>query len=82
MSWNYRVIEYVEPEDDPWWAIHEVYYDDDGKPIRYTEEPAWAMSLEDMGGSLSWVLDRMRDALSRPVLKESDFGEQNEGTKT
>ena len=68
MSWNYRVIEFVDPE--PWQAIHEVYYDQD-KPTSYSEAPAVVMSSD--AGSLSWVLERMKEALSKPALAETDF---------
>lgn len=75
MAWNYRVIEFVDPNDGPWTAIHEVYYDDAGKPNGYAEDPAQVVSFDDGGNvrELSWVLDRMRDALGKPVLRESDF---------
>ena len=32
MTWNYRVIEFIDPNDGPWKAIHEVHYDEAGKP--------------------------------------------------
>lgn len=78
MSWNYRVIEFVDPDDSPWRAIHEVFYDDivnPGQPVRYSEYPAQVVS-HDGGGNianLAWVLDRMREALDKPVLVEADF---------
>ena len=73
--WNYRVIEFIDPNEGPWRSIHEVHYDEKGKPTSYTEEPARVVSFDDGGNEreLSWVLDRMRDALGKPVLRESDF---------
>lgn len=75
MSWNYRVIEFIDPHDGPWRAIHEVHYDDQGRPAAYTESPAKVISTDDAGNNagLDWVLDRMREALTRPVLVERDF---------
>lgn len=75
MAWNYRVIEFVDPHEGPWTAIHEVYYDEAGKPNGYAEQPAQVLSFDDGGNQreLAWVLDRMRDALAKPVLRESDF---------
>lgn len=76
MSWNYRVIEFVQPgSDEPWQAIHEVYYDQDGNPDGYSEEPACVSSTDAAGtvAGLGWVLDNMREALSKPVLVERDF---------
>ena len=35
--WNYRVIKSVEEKTgDEWFEIHEVYYDQLGKPMGYT----------------------------------------------
>lgn len=80
MTWNYRVLEFVDPAtDEPWQAIHEVHYDDDGKPASYSEEPAVVMS-HDAGNNvaeLGWVLDKMREALSKPALVERDFERPN-----
>lgn len=75
MSWNYRVIEFVDEAGEPWRAIHEVHYDPEGNPNGYGEEPAAVTSTDDAGtnASLSWVLDRMREALDKPVLVERDF---------
>ncbi len=73
--WNYRVIEFVDPKEGQWRAIHEVYYDDNGKPEGYTAIPAQLLAFHDSGESrdLRWILDRMREALDRPVLTERDF---------
>lgn len=71
--WNHRVIEFVEPDGTPWRAIHEVHYDDQGRPYAYTESPA------DVSGAnneeLAATLERMRRALERPHLVEDDFKE-------
>ena len=32
MSWNYRVIKTLERGEQPYYAIHEVYYSKKGKP--------------------------------------------------
>jgi beta-glucanase (GH16 family) len=76
VKWNYRVIEFVDPHDnEPWQAIHEVYYDVAGLPNGYAENPAGVVS-HDAGNNkadLRWVLDRMREALSKPVLVQRDF---------
>lgn len=77
MNWNYRVLEFAEPETgEPWQAIHEVYYDDDGQPNGYAEDAAIVMSEEDGDGEpmgLAWVLQKMSEALQKPVLREIDF---------
>lgn len=72
--WNYRVIEFVDPSGEPWRAIFEVHYRD-GLPVAYTEEPAVVLSDEENNDGLAWALDRMREALDKPVLVERDFDE-------
>lgn len=74
--WNYRVIEFVAPDGETWRAIHEVHSDDDGNLTGYGEKPAPVMGEAvdgDIRGGLEWTLDRMREALDKPVLRESDF---------
>ena len=64
MSWNHRVIK----TGDDSFAMHEVYYDDDGKPEYWTTLPVppAAESLSALGEVLGW----MKDALDAPVLEE------------
>ena len=71
MSWNYRVIEYVDPDGALWRAIHEVHYDKEFAPISYTEEPvclAWEADIEP-----AELIDLMKTALGKPTLIEKDF---------
>lgn len=71
-TWNYRVISFTHGED-AWCAIHEVYYDD-GVPTAYSSTPAVVMwDLEEGDGAGSRTVDRMREALGKPVLTEGDF---------
>jgi hypothetical protein len=79
-TWNYRVIELVTPLNDPsgsidmFRAIHEVHYDDDGCPVGYSATPAtvgWDLS-EGEDAPIA-ILDRMREALVKPVLTDRDF---------
>ena len=74
--WNYRVIEFVDPSgDEVWQAIHEVHYDEAGTPVSYSDNPAPVISSDDGGkeADLGWVLDKMREALDKPAMKETDF---------
>lgn len=81
MTWNYRVMRsdytYPEPDDDgnpiteTSFAIHEVYYSTDGNPISHTVN-AVSVTSQSIDG-LDWVLDRMREAISKPVLTAEDF---------
>lgn len=77
--WDYRVIEFVTPDGQPWRAIHEVHYENN-VPWGYSEGHAAVTSdAEDMDAGLRWVLDRMREALEKPVLVDRDF-DAPEGT--
>ena len=72
--WNYRVIEFVSSDGEPWRSIHEVHYSDDGSTRAYGEEPAsvtWDTSEGDEAALR--ILDRMTQALTKPILVESDF---------
>lgn len=61
MSWNYRVMKKGEE-----YAIHEVFYSEDGAVNGYTESPVFprAASLE----QLSEEMERYAAALNEPVL--------------
>lgn len=77
MTWNYRVIEYVDPTTrEPWFAMHEVYYSGD-KPLSYTKNPVGVVgdSVEEMRD----VLRMMRAALDKPALREIDFQRAGRG---
>lgn len=70
MSWNHRIIRHIEPrthmDDSIYYAIHEVYYDEDGKVNGWTEEPIRIMeeSLED----LKVTLQRLTESFDNPVI--------------
>lgn len=70
--WNYRVIKFSNRESDGehWYEIREVYYTDE-KPTSYTAE-AEGVGSDDIDG-LKWELERMREALGKPVLDEACF---------
>lgn len=74
--WNHRVIEYVDTDGSPWFQIHEVYYDAEGKPQAYTENPVpvHGVNVEE----ISKTLERMQACLSKPVLKETDFDSEKQ----
>ena len=66
-SWNHRVMEFVE-RGEIFLGIVEVHYDGD-IPAGYTVPVA--VIADDVDG-LRWTLERMLDALTKPVLKPSD----------
>ncbi len=69
MSWNYRVLahRYIGTIS---LQIHEVYYDDNGVPVGHTENGV-SVNGDDLH-SLELRLDRMKIALSKPILMAGD----------
>ena len=71
--WNYRVVRHKEM---PSWtsdlAIHEAFYEDDGK-IAVTEDSvsAWGSTIDE----LKCVLNYMLLALDKPILDENGVSE-------
>ena len=72
MFWNYRVIKKIHDDGTEIFAIHEVYYDDDGKPDLVTEDPCEPQgeTLEELKDDCEWY----QKALEHPVLNYDDFG--------
>jgi hypothetical protein len=84
-TWNHRVIDHGEFDDHGiygvgrYLAIHEVYYDADGKPKMMTEAPISIAgeTLEELGETL----DRMKRALEEPVLPVEQFEPKGGGPR-
>jgi len=77
--WNYRVMQFTEGPET-WRAIHEVYYDDDDKPISYTADPAvvmWDVSEDPVSTPTNELL-HMAEAIDKPILTPADFGVTDE----
>lgn len=66
MSWSYRIL-----EKDGWLALHEVYYDDEGEPFLWTEDPITFVVEEEEGakGVADALCLALADAESRSVLR-------------
>ena len=74
--WNYRVMQFnVHGESSC--AIHEVHYDDEGKPAAYTVNPAYVAWDADEGDPTG-ILLRMAEAIDKPTLTPADFGVTDE----
>lgn len=73
MSWNYRLCRF-----DDRVAVHEAHYNADGVVFSVTLSPAIVMVADDDGSdtaaSMHWQLDRMREAIAKPVLLRRDDG--------
>lgn len=66
MSWNYRVIEFTEPDGNKVRAIHEVFYTDgdEGRILSgYAENPAVVLDDSDDPTVMFKILARMSQAL-------------------
>lgn len=75
MSWNYRLMATPDGNEGMWFEIHEVYYDEEGKPKNYTTIPA-----EISGNNIDDImfsLNAMKEAVNRPILwMEENFPEE------
>ena len=74
MTWNYRVVKSVINGEESY-AIHEAYYNEDGEPKSITVDSIAAYG--DSAEELKLDLERMLEALSKPILNEIDFDPAN-----
>lgn len=75
MSWNYRIVSQPDPsvEGGLYFAIHEVFYDDEGRAWGVTQEP-----VPVDGESVEELIEtriQMFEAQKRPVLTMADVPE-------
>jgi hypothetical protein len=74
MTWNYRVVVFlVDPItgldlETPRHSIHEVYYDQNGRPHAYIASPATIGWDADDPYAPDWILERLREAVLKPAL--------------
>jgi hypothetical protein len=71
-TWNNRVIRFVDPWGDVCYFFAKVTYDDNGKVDGYSQEVC--LVGDDME-ELHLVLERLRTALTLPILEAKDFPE-------
>lgn len=72
--WNLRVIEF-DVGDDSYSAVHEVYYEADGRLRGYSENPAVVMwTVDDDPGAPQRAIERIQRALSDPPINSREFG--------
>jgi hypothetical protein len=73
MTWNHRLLatEYESVgSKETYFQIHEVYYDEDGKPNGYTANPI-TIGGDSIDG-LRWTVDRIKECLEKPILWGDD----------
>ena len=61
--WNYRI---VKLEDEEFYILTEVYYDDNGNPFAWIEEEVGIRGEE--LSELMPQLEHMKDAFTKPIL--------------
>lgn len=69
MGWNHRILAH-KYDDEILFQIHEVYYDDEGKPRGYTENGIPVMSESIKG--ITWTLNKMLACRKKPILWAGD----------
>jgi hypothetical protein len=71
MSWNYRIVRFKdsEVEEDDYYEVKEVFYDNVGKPVGYSDATLGANTYD----GLFKVAGLMQSAHAKPVLDEEEF---------
>lgn len=81
-KWNYRVVERHmngDPKSSKWLAIHEVYYDEDGKVQGIASNPCDVRATDGESiESIRKTLNMMLDATVKPVVKYHTLCEVHE----
>lgn len=86
MSWNYRICTHLfsykktfmnntklaEMKDQRIFAIHEVYYDKEGKPDGVTENATTLGGWEELE-DLKETIDLIKGALDKPIMDLDNF---------
>jgi hypothetical protein len=77
MTWNYRIVKtYHEESKEYVYAIHEAYYDEQGKVNFITQDPI--SIIGESTGCLKWMLDSISEALTKPILEDKDFNKEKD----
>ena len=68
MGWNHRILAH-EYKGEVYLQIHEVYYDEEGKPDGYSENPI-PVGSETVKG-ITWTLNKMLECRAKPMERET-----------
>lgn len=71
--WNYRVLAFKE-EDETFFQVRDVYYDDEGKPNGYSSVSSNISS--DTVEGLKQNLKRIEECFEKPTLSGDNFPEE------
>jgi hypothetical protein len=82
MTWNNRIIRH-KGEIKDWYAVHEVYYNDDGSPALITEEPI-DITGETVKELVSSLIFMLRDVCKyrHNILNFEDFDNEEKYRNT
>ena len=69
MSWNHRILAH-DLGVDTYFQIHEVYYDENGVPYGYTQDPIHVCA--DTIKGIKLTLRRMLESTKKPILWAGD----------
>lgn len=75
MSWNHRIVKHVHElggEPYPTYGLHEVFYDDAGKPGSWTKEPVAIVG--DSFKDAAEIYMQMSAAFMKPILAVVEDG--------
>jgi hypothetical protein len=74
MHWNHRVVEFDDTGDGngKHWEVCEVYYNNDGTPMGYTEAKVRWYEVDGPNGRYE-LMERINKAMAQPIIKRSDF---------
>lgn len=81
MSWDYRIIEFTEPDGNKVRAIHEVFYTDydEGRILSsYAENPAVILDDSDDPAAMFKILARISQALLFDVIPADSLEEKSD----
>jgi hypothetical protein len=70
MPWNHRIMAHNNGDNEVYFQIHEVYYDENGSPNSYTVNPV-TIGGEDLE-SIEWTLNKMLESLNKPILSAGE----------
>ena len=76
MVWNYRVIHLTAADGTDWYAIHEVYYDNEYSAPKMVTTDSVCVGGEDIE-ELKQDMAHYLEALSRPVLEYDEIGKKS-----
>jgi len=63
MTWNYQLMKHTEPNDEVWYAVHEVY-----EGNGYTVEPVRVQGQDK--ADIKWMLETVLEDIEKHGVKD------------